>query len=92
MPKEENQALFLFAAKVGSLEGYLFERSKVEPLSNWIDNIENMYHSLPSAVKAEIDPLLINVLKRVLDYGMETLEPELRGRVEQLLRETSRPA
>ena len=92
MSEEGNQALFLFAAKVGSLEGYLFERSKVEPLSNWIDNIDKMYHNLPSAIKVEIDPLLINVLKTVLDYGMETLEPGLREKVEKLLWEASRPA
>jgi len=91
MSKEENHELFLFAAKVGSLEGYLFERSEVEPLSNWIDNIDKMYHGLSSAVKAEVVPVLTPVLKRILEYGEKTLEPGLREKVEYLLREASSP-
>jgi len=89
MTKEENRELFLFAAKAGALEGYLFERSKVEPLSNWIDNMDKMYHGLSSAVKAEIVPVLTPVLERILEYGEKTLEPGLREKLEQLLGEAS---
>ena len=34
------EELFKFAAKAGSLEGYLYEREKVEPLEDWVSNIE----------------------------------------------------
>ena len=90
MAKEEYHELFLFAAKVGSLEGYLFERSEVEPLSNWVDNIDKMHHGLSLAVKAEVAPVLAPVLKRILEYGAKTLEPELRKKVERLLQEASK--
>ena len=91
MSKEEYHELFLFAAKVGSLEGYLFERSKVEPLSDWLNNIDKMYHGLSSAVKAEVAQVLTPVLKRILEYGEKTLEPGLREKVDKLLREASNP-
>ena len=90
MSKEERQELFLFAAKAGSLEGYLFERSEVEPLSNWVDNIDKMYGGLSSAVKAEVAPVLVPVLKRILEYGVKTLEPEMREKVENILKEASK--
>ena len=89
MSKEEYRELFLFAAKTGALEGYLFERSDVEPLSNWIDNIGKMHQDLSPAVKKEVAPVFTSVLQRILEYGAKTLEPGLRGKVEQMLREAS---
>ena len=82
--------LFLFAAKAGALEGYLFERKEVEPLSNWIGNIGQMYQDLPPEAKKEVDPVLAPVLERILKYGAKTLEPGLRGKVEQMLQEASK--
>ena len=58
MTKLEYQELFLFAAKAGSLEGYLFNRRKVESLDNWITHISEMYRDLSPAVRKEINPEL----------------------------------
>ena len=85
----EQQEVFLFAAKAGALEGYLFRRRKVEPLTNWIDNVTRMYHELSPEVKKELDPVLVPVLQRTLEYGERVLEPELKGKLEQLLLESS---
>jgi len=90
MNKAEYRELFLFAAKAGGLEGYLFERKEVEPLSNWIDNIGKVYRDLSPAVKKEVDPVLTPVLERILEYGARTLEPGLREKVEQILQEASK--
>jgi hypothetical protein len=84
MTKLEYQELFLFAAKVGALEGYLFNRRKVEPLTNWITHISEMYQDLSPAVKREINPELVTVLQRVLEYGGKLLEPALKEKIEQI--------
>jgi hypothetical protein len=76
---------FRFATKAGSLEGYLFQRDKVEPLADWIGNIEKMYHKLPATVKKDIGEEFQEVLQRILKYGDRVLEPELKGRLGQLL-------
>lgn len=87
--KLQHQDVFLFAAKAGALEGYLFRRRKVESLTNWIDNVSRMYHDLSPEVKKELAPVLVPVLKRTLEYGKRVLEPELRGKLEQVLLESS---
>jgi len=90
MGEAEYRELFLFAAKAGALEGYLFERKEVELLSNWIDNISKMYRDLSPAVKKEIDPVFTPILQRILEYGAGVLEPGLREKVEQMLGEASK--
>jgi hypothetical protein len=80
----EYEALFKFAAKAGSLEGYLYEREKIEPLSNWVSNLETMYANLPDEVKAQIREELSNVLARTLNYGGRVLEEEIRTRLNNL--------
>ena len=87
--KLQHQEVFLFAAKAGALEGYLFERRNVEPLTNWIDNISQMYHDLSSEVRKELAPVLVPVLKRTLEYGKRVLQPGLEEKLEQMLRESS---
>lgn len=77
--------LFAFAAKAGSLEGYLYERQQVEPLQNWISNIEKMYTALPDNVKKEIKDEFSTVLKRILDYGGKALDRELKAKLNGLL-------
>ncbi len=89
MKKAQYQELFLFAAKAGALEGYLFRRRKVEPLVIWIDNIGRMYHDLSPAVKREVDPVFIPILEKILEYGKRVLEPGLRGKLEQMLQVSS---
>jgi hypothetical protein len=77
--------LFKFAAKAGSLEGYLYEREKVESLDNWVSNIERMYASLPDNVKEDIRNEFSVVLTRTLTYGGKLLEQEIRTRLKNLL-------
>ena len=81
---EKYEALFKFAAKAGSLEGYLYEREKIEPLSNWVSNLETMYASLPEEVKDQIRNELSAVLERTLNYGGTRLEEEIRTRLNNL--------
>jgi hypothetical protein len=83
------QEVFLFAAKAGSLEGYLFQRREVEPLANWVDNIARMYRELPPEVKKELAPALVPVLKRTLEYGEKVLEAVLEEKLGRLLLESS---
>ena len=90
MEKTHYQELFLFAAKAGSLEGYLFQRTDVEPLENWVDNIVRMYQELPAAVKKDVAPVLAAVLKKTLDYGETVLESVLREKLEQVLLASSK--
>jgi hypothetical protein len=78
---EEYEALFKFAAKAGSMEGYLYERERIEPLSNWVSNLETMYANLPDGVKAQIRDELGTVLARILQYGGARLEEEIRTRL-----------
>jgi hypothetical protein len=81
---EEYEALFKFAAKAGSLEGYLYERENIEPLSNWVGNLETMYANLPEEVKAQIRNELSTVFERTLYYGGTRLEEEIRTRLNNL--------
>jgi hypothetical protein len=85
MAKTTYQELFLFAAKAGSLEGYLYERTEVEPLANWVDNIGKMYQALSPEVKREVDPVLTPVLERILTHEARVLEPGLKDKLEQIL-------
>jgi hypothetical protein len=85
MDKAQYNELSLFAAKIGSLEGYLFQRDKVEPLTNWVDNIHQMYHELSPAIKREVNPVVVVVLERALKYGDDTLEPALKVKLQELL-------
>lgn len=80
-----NLELFKFAAKAGSLEGYLFKRRKVESLSNWTANILRMHGELPPAIKKEIQSELLVVLERILNYGSKTIPPDLREEINKLV-------
>jgi hypothetical protein len=79
------EELFKFAAKAGSLEGYLYERERVESLDDWVSNIERMYASLPDNAKEDIRDEFRSVLKRTLDYGGKVLEEDIRTRLNHLL-------
>ncbi len=87
--KLQNQEVFLFAAKIGSLEGHLYHRRKVEPLANWVDNISRMYRNLSPEVKEELAPVLIPILIRAMEYGRRVLEPENREKLQEMLNEAS---
>ena len=77
--------IFKFAAKVGALEGYLYEREKLEPLDNWVANIDAMYRSLPDSVKDDIKAEFGLVLRRTLTYGAKVLEEEIKTKLNNLL-------
>ena len=81
----EYEELFKLAAKAGALENYLYEREKVEPLNNWVSNIESRYASLPDKVKDDIRNEFSIVLTRTLTYGEKALEEEIRTRLNNLL-------
>ena len=86
------QEIFLFAAKVGALEGYLFRRRKTEPLANWVGSISQMYHELSPVTKKEVSPAFTTVLGRILKYGGKVLEPELKEKLQQLANAASTEA
>jgi len=66
--------LFKFAAKAGSLEGYLFERNEIKySLDDWVNNINTMARELPSDIKDNIKDELNIVLDRILEYGSDSL-------------------
>ena len=81
----EYEELFEFAAKAGALEGYLYERERLEPLNNWVGNLERMYASLSDNVKEEIKSEFSNVLRRTLDNGGKVLEESIITRLNTLL-------
>ena len=83
----EYEDIFKFSAKAGSLEGYLYEREKVEPLHIWVENIGKMYRSLPGEVKDDIKGEFGDVLKRILTNGDRSLEQELKTKLNSLLSE-----
>ena len=80
----EYEEIFKFAAKAGALEGYLYEREKVEPLQDWVANIEAMYQNLPGNVKEDIKEEFGNVLKRTLNNGQKVLDKELVAKLDAL--------
>ncbi len=82
----EYSEFFKFAAKAGSLEGYLFKRDKVDPLTNWVGNIVTMFESLPDTIKNDIKDDLQSVLQRALEYGDRSLEAELKEKLQKLLK------
>ena len=78
---------FKFAAKAGSLEGYLYERERVEPVRNWVANIEKMYQSLPVEVREDIKKEFGEVLRKVITYGEKVLEDDVQTKLNGLLSE-----
>jgi hypothetical protein len=62
-----NRLLFDLAARLGSLEGYLYCEEKVEKkyLPNWLRNIEREFTSLTSEVQTEIQLDYVELLSKV---------------------------
>ncbi len=84
---EEYAEFFKFAAKAGALEGYLYEREKIEPLSNWVNNMQVMYNKLPADVKKEIKEEYSTVLTRILENGEKVLNDEIKSKLNSMLSE-----
>jgi len=72
--------LFNFSAKVGCLEGYLYERRKadISTLPNWVGNIESMYRDLPPEVKRDFLEDYRNLLEKILQSSEKILKKEDR--------------
>lgn len=83
----EYAEFFKFAAKAGALEGYLYEREKIEPLSNWVNNMQVMYDKLPADVKKEIKEEYSTVLTRILHNGEKVLNDEIKSKLTSMLSE-----
>jgi hypothetical protein len=74
--------LFKFAAKAGSLEGYLFERKEIKySLDDWVNNITIMATNLPNDIKDNIKNELNKVLDRILEYGSNSLTIEQKEKI-----------
>ena len=70
--------LFNFSAKVGCLEGYLYERkdADISTLPNWLGNIEKMYRDLPAKVKRDFFEDYKNILGKILQSSEKILKKE----------------
>jgi hypothetical protein len=75
-----HRLLFDLAARLGSLEGYLYAREKVETsyLPNWLHHIEKAYALLPEEIRSEIRPDYLALLHKAHHllrdtYGSEDL-------------------
>jgi hypothetical protein len=57
-----------FAAKAGALEGYVYQKEKLEInyLPRWVDNLVNYYPRLPSEVKEDFRGLCNGTLGRTI--------------------------
>lgn len=62
------QEVYDFAAKAGALEGYVYPKEKVDfnYLPQWVDNLVNHYHRLPSEVREEFQGLCNGTIGRAV--------------------------
>jgi hypothetical protein len=67
-----NRLLFDLAARLGSLEGYLYAEEKVDRkyLPNWLQNIEREFNCLSIEVRNEIQSDYVQLLSKV--HGLLT--------------------
>jgi hypothetical protein len=73
-----NRDLFNFSAKVGCLEGYLYERkdADISTLPNWVGNIEKMYRNLPAKAKRDFLEDYKDILEKILQSSEKILKKE----------------
>ncbi len=78
---------FNFAAKVGCLEGYLYERkdANISTMTDWVGNIDRLYQDLPDEVKAEILSDYKAVLRKILE-SYETIPAKDKDVLKKLRR------
>jgi hypothetical protein len=84
------EELFKFAAKAGSLEGYLYERDKIESLYLWVNNIDDMYHKLPDSIRKDVKEAYAFVLRRILANGERVLLKDINAKLNKMLSEVGR--
>ena len=64
------RSIFGLAARVGSLEGYLYVGKDVEAqyLPGWLENINRNFSGLTPGVRREISEDYCEVLRKIADY------------------------
>ncbi len=64
------RSIFGLAARVGSLEGYLYVGKDVEAqyLPGWLENINRNFSGLTPGVRREISEDYLDVLRKIADY------------------------
>jgi len=57
-----------FAAKAGALEGYVYQKSKldIDYLPRWVNNLVSHYHRLPAEVKEDFQGLCNGTIGRTI--------------------------
>lgn len=70
--------VFELAAKLGSLEGYVYERPDADPsyFPNWLGNIQRLYASLPQEARADFREQYQEVLTKVAGHLEKLAGPE----------------
>ncbi len=65
-----NSSIFSLAARVGSLEGYLYVGKDVEAqyLPGWLENINRNFSGLTPGVRREISEEYLEILRKIADY------------------------
>ena len=57
----------------------------MEPLNDWVGNIEKMYAGLPDNIKGEIRGEFASVLVKISTYGEKVLGDENKKRLNDIL-------
>jgi len=67
--------VYEFAARAGAFEGYVYERSGLDPasLTMWVDHLVRGYAAVPPEVRAEFQPLLDGTIGRAIRSLGETV-------------------
>lgn len=62
------KAIYEFASSAGSLEGYVFQKQKLDSasLDDWIKNLTAQYHELPVDVRESFQPSLDRTIGRAV--------------------------
>ncbi len=66
--------VYEFAARAGAFEGYVYDRSGLDPASlvMWVNHLVEGYNSLPPEVRAEFQSLLDGTLGRAVQSLLRT--------------------
>ena len=83
------QSVYEFAAKAGSLEGYVYPKD-LDPdyLPKWTDNLVSLYQSLPSEVREEIQGECNETIGRTIQSLLPSLGDghEVIGKLRSLVK------
>ncbi len=62
------RTLYDFAAKAGSLEGYVYHKDKIDPkyLPRWVEHIVTLYGEVPQEAKKEFQDLCDETVGRTI--------------------------